>query len=80
VTLKPYCESGLSRGIVEAGTVYLEDSMDQPTYTEQEELQVMPWHFRAEDAEFGNDCILVATMIGDEMQTISLHVVNLPDA
>jgi hypothetical protein len=54
--------------------------MEQHTFLERDELYVMPWHFRAEDAESGNDCILVATMLGDEMQTVSLHVVNLPDA
>jgi hypothetical protein len=54
--------------------------MDQPVHTEQEELYVMPWHFRAEDAENGKDCILVATMLGNEMLAVSLHVASLPDA
>jgi hypothetical protein len=52
---------------------------------DQQELQlirrshVMPWHFKAEDAENGRDCVLIATMLGDEMQTISLHAGHLPD-
>ncbi len=52
---------------------------------DQQELQlvrlphIMPWHFKAEDAENGRDCVLIATMIGDEMQTISLHTGHLPD-
>ena len=42
-------------------------------------LYVMPWHFKPENEEYGMDCILLATMQGDEMQTISLHAVHLPD-
>jgi len=54
--------------------------MSQPTHTVREDLHLMPWHFRAEDAELGKDCILVATMLGGEMQTVSLHVASLPNA
>ena len=54
--------------------------MEQPTTTSRDDLHSMPWHFRAEDAESSKDCILVATMIGNEMQAISLHVVSIPDA
>lgn len=57
----------------------LEAPMDQPTHAEQAEAYVMPWHFKAEDAEYGRDCVLIATMIGNEMQTISLHAGHLPD-
>jgi len=60
--------------------------MDQPThadrtetYVERTETHVMPWHFKAEDAENGRDCVLIATMLGDEMLTISLHAGHLPD-
>jgi hypothetical protein len=53
--------------------------MDHSSQIEQDELYVMPWHFRPEDAENGRDCILIATMHGDEMQAISLHAVQLPD-
>ena len=60
--------------------------MDQPThadrtetYVERTETYVMPWHFKAEDADHGRDCVLIATMIGDEMQAISLHAGHLPD-
>jgi hypothetical protein len=59
--------------------VFLEDSMDHPTHAERAEAYVMPWHFKAEDAEYGRDCVLIATMLGDEMQTISLHAGHLPD-
>jgi hypothetical protein len=53
--------------------------MDQPTHAELNQAYVMPWHFKAEDAVYGRDCVLIATMIGDEMQAISLHVGDLPD-
>lgn len=59
--------------------MFLEDSMDQPTHAERAETYVIPWHFKAEDPESGRDCVLIATMIGDEMQTISLHAGHLPD-
>jgi hypothetical protein len=54
--------------------------MDQPMHAEQTETYVMPWHFKAEDEVHGRDCVLIATMIGDEMQAISLHAGHLPDA
>ena len=54
--------------------------MDQPTYTERDDEHIMPWHFRAGDEEIGKDCILVATMLGGEMQAISLHVSNPADS
>ncbi len=57
----------------------LEDSMDHLTHAEPTEAYVIPWHFKAEDPEHGRDCMLIATMIGDEMQAISLHVGYLPD-
>ena len=53
--------------------------MDQPMLQLVRSTHVMPWHFKAEDAERGRDCVLIATMLGDEMQTISLHVGHLPD-
>lgn len=52
--------------------------MDQPTHAEQVEAYVMPWHFKAADRH-GRDCVLIATMLGDEMQAISLHAGHLPD-
>ena len=60
-------------------TVSLEDPMDQSTNVEGAGTYVMPWHFKAEDAEYGRDCVLIATMRGNEMQTISLHTGHLPD-
>ena len=53
--------------------------MGQPTYTERDDEHIMPWHFRAGDEEIGKDCILVATMLGGEMQAVSLHVSNPAD-
>ena len=57
----------------------LEGSMDQPTHVQQAETYVISWHFKAEDREHGRDCVLIATMLGDEMQAISLHTGHLPD-
>jgi hypothetical protein len=54
--------------------------MDQSTHAERAEAYVIPWHFKAEDPTYGRDCVLIATMVGDEMQTISLHAGHLPDA
>ena len=53
--------------------------MDQPTHTERDQLYVMPWLFKAEDPEYGRDCTLIATMIGNEMQAVSLHAGHSPD-
>jgi hypothetical protein len=53
--------------------------MNQSTHSDEAQMHVMPWHFRAEDAEHGRDCILIATMLGNEMQAISLHAGHLPD-
>jgi hypothetical protein len=53
--------------------------MSQQTHTERADLNLMPWHIRA--AEYDNltaDCILVAVMDGNEIQTISLHVAEKP--
>ena len=54
--------------------------MDQPEYTKRNDKHMMPWHIKAKDAGIGKDCILVATMLGDEMVAVSLHVASLPDA
>ncbi len=42
------------------------------------EIYVMPWHITAAPDEDGltKDCILVATMNGNEIQTISLHLAD----
>ncbi|RXH57466.1 hypothetical protein [Granulicella sibirica] len=53
--------------------------MDQPTHAEQAQAYVIPWHFKAENAQHGRDCVLIATIVGDEMQTVSLHAGHLPD-
>ena len=53
--------------------------MEQPMHVEGAETYVIPWHFKAADAERGRDCVLIATMLGDEMLTISLHEGHLPD-
>ena len=54
--------------------------MDQPMHAEEANaMYVMPWHFRAEDAEYGRDCILIATMLGHEVQALPLHAGFLPD-
>ncbi len=53
--------------------------MDKPTHIERAETYVIPWHFKAQDPENGRDCVLIATMLGDEMQTISLHAGHLED-
>ncbi len=53
--------------------------MDNPAPAERAETYVIPWHFKPEDAEHGRDCVLIATIIGDEMQAISLHAGHLPD-
>jgi hypothetical protein len=53
--------------------------VDKPTHIERAETYVIPWHFKAQDPENGRDCVLIATMLGDEMQTISLHAGHLED-
>ncbi len=61
---------------VYAGDLLEEDDMQaQP---QGNEIYVMPWHITAAPDEDGltKDCILVATMNGNEIQTISLHLAD----
>jgi hypothetical protein len=42
----------------------------------KDDINVMPWHIQASPEEDGltRDCVLVAVMNGNEMQTVSLHL------
>ena len=46
--------------------------------TQRDDQHVMPWHIAAGDDGLLRDAILVATMDGEEMLTISLHVATMP--
>ena len=51
--------------------------MQNKTYTLRNDLHFMPWQIAASDG-LKQPCILVATMRGNEIQTISLHVAGPP--
>lgn len=53
----------------------------EPTYTERNDAHIMPWRIGAGDDGILIDSMLVATMVGNEMLSISLHVDRgaLPD-
>ena len=53
--------------------------MEEPMQTEADQFHLMPWHFSPENTAVGKDCMLIATMLGNEIQTISLHVGTLPE-
>ncbi len=46
--------------------------------TQRDDQHVMPWHIAAGNDGLLRDAILVATMDGEEMLTISLHVATTP--
>ena len=47
-----------------------------PTYTSRDDINVMPWYIKAGPDGLKKDAILVATMDGNNMLTISLHSVR----
>jgi hypothetical protein len=51
---------------------------DMQAQPQRNEIYVMPWHITAapDDDGLTKDCILVATMNGTEIQTISLHLAD----
>ena len=51
--------------------------MDERTYTERRDVNLMPWQIEAADG-LTQACILVATMKGNEMLSVSLHVASNP--
>ena len=48
--------------------------------TQRDDRHFMPWLIPAIDDEPLKDCVLVATMHGNEMQSISLHVAFSPSS
>ena len=46
--------------------------------TQRDDQHVMPWHIAAGQDGLLRDAILVATMDGEQMLTISLHVATVP--
>ena len=51
--------------------------MQKKTHTLRNDLHFMPWQITASEG-LKQPCILVATMRGNEIQTISLHVAGPP--
>jgi hypothetical protein len=51
--------------------------MQRPTYTLREDINLLPWQIEAGDM-LQQPCILIATMNGNEMLSISLHVAQQP--
>lgn len=51
--------------------------MQKKTHTMRNDLHFMPWQIAASEG-LKQPCILVATMRGNEIQTISLHVSGPP--
>ena len=51
--------------------------MQKKTHTLRNDLHFMPWQIAASEG-IKQPCILVATMRGNEIQTISLHVAGPP--
>ena len=50
--------------------------MQERTHTTREDINLMPWQIEAGDA-LQQPCILVATMNGNEMLSVSLHVAQV---
>lgn len=50
--------------------------MQERTHTIREDINLMPWHIEACDG-LEQSCILVATMDGNEMLRVSLHVAQV---
>lgn len=48
------------------------------TYSQHDGFNLMPWHIKAGEDGLLRDSILVATMNGNEILTISLHVASVP--
>jgi hypothetical protein len=63
----------LSRPIRNAGGFV----MQERTYTVRQDVHLMPWQIEPSEG-LSKTCILVATMNGNEMQAISLHVADPP--
>ena len=53
--------------------------MHNQTHTLRDDQHFMPWQITASEG-LKQPCILVATMRGNEIQTISLHVAGPPPA
>ena len=51
--------------------------MQGRTYTERRDINLMPWQIKPAN-ELQQPCILVATMKGNEMLSISLHAASDP--
>jgi hypothetical protein len=51
--------------------------MQERTYTVRQDVHLMPWQIEPSEG-LSKTCILVATMNGNEMQAISLHVADPP--
>ncbi len=51
--------------------------MQNKTHTLRNDLHFMPWQIAASEG-LKQPCILVATMRGNEIQTVSLHVAGPP--
>ena len=51
--------------------------MQKHTHTERHGINLMPWQIEAAE-ELQQSCILVATMNGNEMMSVSLHVASSP--
>ena len=56
----------------------LGENVPAPKLTKRDDQHVMPWHIAAGDDGLLRDAILVATMDGEKMLTISLHVATIP--
>ncbi len=56
----------------------LGDNAPAQKMTQRDDEHVMPWHIAAGDDGLLRDAILVATMDGEEMVKISLHVATTP--
>ena len=54
------------------------ENAPSPKMTQRDDQHVMPWHIAPGDDGLLRDAILVATMNGQEMLTISLHVATTP--
>ena len=54
------------------------ENASSPEITHREDLHCMPWHIAAAEAGLRRDAIMVATMKGEEMIAISLHVATQP--
>ena len=51
--------------------------MQKKSYTLRDDVSLMPWHIPQTDG-MEQPCVLVAVMDGNEMQSVSLHVLQQP--